>query len=579
MLTPDQKLALSEGRDVPNLPAEVQDYYKEFFAHAGKDGLLALNDRLDARTAPGPEHPVDTVAASQQTALASGMLAVTNEHLGTGTTPDGKLVSAGSYTNLPADVRQLISGREQEYDSPKANFEANRQCMADRTRLADLLSHADQDVTGGRTFSTELARQGASMAAFIDGVDETGGILPPGFRGDEHDAIKNGAAQFLGVGLRNHEADYQLLTGLDVNTGTKLPADLSFGATGNDYATHRNYNPTKFIQTVINHDWGDGDRGKLASGLYDWTPEHIHDPGAEGELARKTIAALPDAFAPKHGASLVVAEDGKTYFQHTVDAFNKNPELANALARVSASNIDAFSQVDHPRGVAGPAVPLELDGAERMAFLSSQTHDGRATLDLARQQYENAVLYKLTHGGDLGGISPHDAVQQLAGLDAHINNAERNAQIYQTSNEIAHKNEQAQQAHDDKQQIADTVKGLVDSVPLPGGNATGAVKSVFEDRACQALMEGINPQPRPETVQFPSGEKAMMDGAQDFRDLLDQFVKESPPADPRTIDDFHETYANQYGRIVQSNLVKDNGDLEQLIRGGAQAPENPTQKK
>ncbi|MDR7169838.1 hypothetical protein J2W56_003582 [Nocardia kruczakiae] len=181
VLTPDQIQALSEGKDVPTLPAEVQDYYKHFFNSAGKDGLLALNDHLQEQATATPDHPASTVAASQQRALADGMMAITNEHLGTGTGPDGKLTSAGAYTNLPPDIRQVLSGRAEERNSdgtPSPN--ANRQTMLDKARLANLLSKSDPNMVGGTTFSMEAARQGASLANYVDNVDKnTNGVMPP----------------------------------------------------------------------------------------------------------------------------------------------------------------------------------------------------------------------------------------------------------------------------------------------------------------------------------------------------------------------------------------------------------------
>jgi len=105
VLTPQQIQALQAGQDVSTLPADVQEYYKDFYAHAGKDGTLGLSDYLNGQAQSG-----NPAAATQQSALADGMVTITNQHLGTGKTSDGKLTSPGAYTNLPPDVRQLISG-------------------------------------------------------------------------------------------------------------------------------------------------------------------------------------------------------------------------------------------------------------------------------------------------------------------------------------------------------------------------------------------------------------------------------------------------------------------------------------
>ncbi|MFF0489790.1 hypothetical protein ACFYTQ_12310 [Nocardia sp. NPDC004068] len=570
-LTPDQIQALSNGQDVPTMPAELQDYYKEFFAGAGKDGLLALNDRLDAQASSGS--PTSAAAVTQQRALADGMMAITNEHLGTGRGPDGKLTSAGSYTNLPPDIRQLVSGREQEHDPSKGSSpEALRQRFEDRARFADLLSKADPDMSGGRTFSTEIARQGASMAQYIEGADKTSnGAMPPGFRDGDHDKIKDASAKLLSAGTRNHEASYQLLTGRDPYTGNAIPDDLSFGAQGNEYAATGDYDAKKFTNFVFGHDWGD--QGKLPATLFDWTADHTHDQGAEGDLARKTIGALPDVFAPKNGDRLLTTESGTTVFQQSADAFNKNPELANSLARVAASNIDAFSGVATSAHAAPPAVPLELKDSERLLFLASQTNEGRVTLDLARQTYDNAALYQLTHGAGSDPTAADDIIKKIAGLDAHIDDAGRNAIIYQHNNDVAAQNEQAQHAHDDRQKIGNTVKGLVDNIPVPGGAAVNTVKGLAEDPLYDAFMEGINPDPTPAKVQYPDKEAAWRFGDSKFGDHLDEAIarSEQPPSSQQRVD-IVNTYERVYNDIVAANLVTNNNDLDQLATGGAQAP-------
>ena len=572
VLTPQQLQDLADGKDVSTLPADVQDYYKEFLQHSGKDGLLALQDQLKQDATATADHPASTAAITQQKALADGLMAVTNEHLGTGTGPDGKLTSPGSYTNLPSDIRAVISGREEEYNNTgTANADAARQRMLDRSRLANLLSKSDSNMTGGTTFSMETSRQAASMAHYIDNAS-TNGAMPPGFQDQDKNTISNAANQLLAVGNRNHEADYQLMTGLDAHTGQKIPDDLSFGATGSQYTPHGDYDPQKFNSAVFGHQWSD--QGKAAAGLYDWTSDHIHDQGDQGDLARKTVSALPHVFSPTDGTKLVTADDGKTVFQHMTDGFNKNPELANALSRVSASDINAFTGVDEGSNAPKPAAPLGLQDSERLAFLASQTQDGRETLDLARQTYDNASMYELTHDGGAHAGDTRDVAQRIAGLDAHIRDAGQNALIYQEHDQVAQHNDQAQQTHDDHQKIADTAKKLVDQVPLPGGKLTGAVKGVAEDPIYNGLMNTINPQPTPEKVQYPSVESSIRDGNQDFRDRMTEFVQHSNQAPSNdTVDQYLRDYKAEYDGIVSNNLVKDNADLDQLSTGGAQAPD------
>lgn len=214
-----------------------------------------------------------------------------------------------------------------------------------------MLSKTDPGVVGGTTFSTEVARQGASLAHFADGGDKVGGgIAASAMPWDYKSKLDTSASQLLDLGTRNHDADYQLLTGKDVTTGQPIPSDLSFGANGNQYHSTGNYDPKDFNNTVSGHIWAD--HGKAASGLYDWAGGETHDPGPQGDLARKTVDALPSVLTPTHTDPLTgrpaldTASDGKTVFQHMADNFNKNPELANSLSRVSAGNLDAFAYAD-----------------------------------------------------------------------------------------------------------------------------------------------------------------------------------------------------------------------------------------
>jgi hypothetical protein len=290
VLTPEQIQALAQGKDVPTLPADVQDYYKDFFAHAGKDGTLGLSDYRSGQAQSG-----NPAAATQQSALADGMVAITNEHLGTGKTPDGKLTSPGAYTNLPPDVRQLISGRWEDATSVVGGVP---QLMREREQLANLLSKTDPGVVGGTTFSTEVARQGASLAHFIDGNDPMSKMAMSAMPWNTKSTLDSAASQFLDLGTRNHDADYQLLTGKDPVTGQPIPNDLSFGADGNDYQPTGSYDPKAFAGTVFGHTWAD--HGKAASGLYEWASGDTHDPGSQGDLARRTVDALPSVLTPTH---------------------------------------------------------------------------------------------------------------------------------------------------------------------------------------------------------------------------------------------------------------------------------------
>ncbi|MFJ4649681.1 hypothetical protein ACIP5Y_00240 [Nocardia sp. NPDC088792] len=569
-LTDAQMQDLQQGKDVPGMPADIQDYYKQFFNHVGADGLSALNDRLDSQT-NSPNPGTRTLAAAEQTDLATGFLAITNEHLGTGTNPDGTLQSPGSYTNLPPDIRQLISGREQDYIGN--NPAGAPQRMKDREQLADMISKADPNMTGGRTLNTELGRQAQSMAQYLD---DSGKQLPPGFTDTDRKSIDDAANKFLAQASRNHEADYQLLTGLDVNTGAKLPADMSFGAGGDQYAPHGNYDPDKFANTVYrSHTWGDG--GKAAGDLYKWTGDHIHDPGAnqpgnDGYRARAVVQDLPHVLSPSDAGTLVTS-GGKTLFQQTAESFHNNPELANALAHVSASDINAFGNVGGAPDAPKPDAPLQTQDSERLAFLASETQQGRETLDQARQSYDNAVMYQINHDPTLSATDVHDRLSQLGALDAHVDDAIHNAQVSDKYNTISHQNQQAQDSHDQKQTWADNAKKLADQIPLPGGKIAGTVKSVLEDPAYKAIMDAANPQPTPGSLQYPNLEDSQNSGQDEFRDRM-QGLGVSPEDQAK----FERDHDDQYARISSDGLIHDNDSLNRFFNGGAQVPDSKSGK-
>ncbi|KZM71646.1 hypothetical protein [Nocardia terpenica] len=576
VLTPEQMQALSEGKDVPTLPAEVQDYYKEFFKNAGKDGVLALQDHLQQEATATPDHPASTVAAAQQRALADGMMTITDEHVGTGIGPNGKLSSPGAYTNLPPDIRQLISGREQEYVGDKSGPGDTVRRMQDRMKLANLLGNADPNMTGGTTFSTELGRQAQSMAQYLD----SSGGRPIGFTDEETKSLNDAATKFLNTATRNHEADYQLLTGHGLD-GQKIPADLSFGANGNQYRSPGDYDPQKFADTVFrNHTWPD--QGKAASNLFEWAGQHTHDPGAqlpgtEGNRAREVVAKLPQLLAPHHGDSLDMGPGNKSLVQSTTDSFNKNPEFANSLSRVITGNLDSFADQGTTLMRHDPNIPVEMQlrDSQRLLFLANQTEEGRQTLETARQSYDNAVAYQLANN-QIAPESQVDTIRKLATLDAHITDSRYNALTYQHGNDIAQQNDQALKSYNQTKDISDVAKKIVDAVPVPGGPVGTTVKNIAEDQAYKAIMNGVNPPPTPHLLQFPYADEVQKSGNDEFGTRLQTFLDYSANRPPQqTLNSYYTQYQDNYDSTIDSTLVKNSSDLEQLATGGQQAPKKP----
>ncbi len=123
ILTEQDLQDLANGKDVATLPASTQEYYREFYQSAGKDGILAMNDYLKTQEDSG-----NTVAATRRDALANGLMVVSNEHIGTGRNTDGTLKSPGSYKQLPEDLQKLVSTR---VGGPDANAKTFPTCPPD----------------------------------------------------------------------------------------------------------------------------------------------------------------------------------------------------------------------------------------------------------------------------------------------------------------------------------------------------------------------------------------------------------------------------------------------------------------
>ncbi|WP_282785491.1 hypothetical protein [Nocardia sp. CC201C] len=268
ILTDAELTALSNGGEVDTLPAYVQDYYRSFLQNAGKPGILALNDRLKQQEEAG-----DQGAATQRDTLANGLLAVSNEDIGTGRNPDGSLQSPGSYQDLPQDLRELISTRVAGPDAnattyptepPEIQAAARTRFLDETARFGDLISQANPGYEPGVELSRELTRQVASMATPAGTSDYS--ALPGG--NNLLSELEPSMRDYLEVSGRNHEATTQLLTG-ETNPGSVPLED--------------GYNPLSVVQPLLHYDWTDGE-GQEPPPLFNWIGEQAvpQPPTADG---------------------------------------------------------------------------------------------------------------------------------------------------------------------------------------------------------------------------------------------------------------------------------------------------------
>ncbi|MFD3707504.1 hypothetical protein ACFWUP_30580 [Nocardia sp. NPDC058658] len=241
VLTDAQLADIAAGREVSTLPASVQDYYREFYKAAGSDGVLALSERLKEQELAG-----NTAAAGRRDSLANGLMVLSNEKIGTGVNKDGTLQSAGSYQNLPQEIRDVISTRVSAPDGdgnaltyPKVSDWNEAVFLSDSAKLSDLLGEANPGYTPGTEFSREMIRQAATL-----------GQLDP-----DNPALETTMRDYVDVGSRNHTAMTQLLTG-ETEPG-EVPLD-------------KDYDPNKVMMPLLQYDWTDNKPGESAPDMFSW---------------------------------------------------------------------------------------------------------------------------------------------------------------------------------------------------------------------------------------------------------------------------------------------------------------------
>ncbi|RDI62854.1 TPR repeat region-containing protein [Nocardia pseudobrasiliensis] len=574
VLTDQERQALANGEEVSTVPAGVQDYYREFYKSAGKDGVLALNDYLAAQEKNG-----NPVAAAQRDNLANGLMMVSNDKV-VSRGPDGKVLAQGGYQNLPADIRELVSGREEERISDDGRPQQVRDRFIDQSRFADLLGEANPGYTPGKDFGIELGRQGESITHYLDQVDSNmHGSMPTGFQEGDRDAMERAATQYLDAAGRNHDASHALLTGEGVTQ------DPTGGALGDHYSPQK-YDPKEFASTIFNHEWQDD--GKAAAGLYSWAGDHTHDQGATGEKAREIAEVLPKYLAPTDHNGTLLGSDGKpitsgkdaSIFQNSAESFAKNPELATGLSKVLAPNLDSFAGYHTQTEIDNNQLQLGREDARRLLFLSCMSDEGTMYMETSRQTYDAAILDRIAQGQD---PKPFDTALMMANVDAHVSLAERNAAIYKDAAEVDGRNTHEQELYDTRQKGFEFAKSIVSggveeaTNKVPGGAIVQSIVGDLADKGMDKAIEAWNPEPTPEKLQFPSVEAVQNDGYDTFEKALLGATKDNPLPQEK-FDQYRRDYSGAYNDVVPNTLVTDANDLEKLVTGGVGAPRSKEEK-
>lgn len=392
-LTDAELQVLANGGEVDTLPASVQEYYRDFYNSAGKEGVLALSEHLKTQEEAG-----NTVAASQRDSLANGLALISNEDVGTGRSPDGKLTGAGSYQDVPADIRELIEARRTDPNpinadtTPGGPTVALQQQWKDTNALADLMGQTNPGYEPGTELGTQLYLKSSDMVQ-----DQ---FNPPG-----RDDAAGSFAQFAG---RNDDSAHQIWSGQGMPEG---------------------YDPKETVRALTGHDWSDSDNGRGAATLIDRITEESQLPADDprGIRGREALAGLGTMLAPEN--------DNKVWDQQK-ESFANNPELATSVSKAMSANLDAVSTPGLPTGFtenkvfADGRVILNAEEANRLLQLGSYSEEGRVNLTTSVEQHRIAELTRLMqeHPGNLPGQL---ALSDAGTLSGRVDNAMWDALIDQ----------------------------------------------------------------------------------------------------------------------------------------------------
>lgn len=500
VLTDAERQALAEGREVSTLPASVQDYYREFYQAAGKDGVLALNEQLRKQEDAG-----NPLAAVRRETLANGLLVVSNEKIGTGRNPDGSLQSPGGYDKLPESVRDLVETRfpvaDDDSAEPRPRSDRPYRMPEEGLRLgeisefANLLAQSDPGYQPGTEFGTELIQQSAYL---VSDADDDLKNVP--YLGDL-DRYEPAAATLLDLAGRNDESAYRILTGDGMPEG---------------------YDPQKVAGAVLGNDWSDIDNGgRSAAQLIDWIAPDSHSTDeVRADRARAALTELPNVLAPEKDGALT--EDYRRFNEN----FAKNPELATALSQALQSNLSAVGDIYNPNGydssevVAQPGLAdratLAASDADRLLMLANASEEGRAGLQAAINLNQQEMVSQAAANPDLNArLGPY-----LGTLAGRVDGAMNNAVLFQMDQDALERNEHLQSSYDAKRQGAEIAAELAQEVlPVKRGGALGeAAGQVIVGQAAEALIDSVLQEPELESVEVKSWE--------DLRNSEERYLKD-----------------------------------------------------
>ncbi|WP_147134423.1 hypothetical protein [Nocardia ninae] len=469
-LTDAELQILANGGEVDTLPQAVQDYYRDFYNSAGKEGVLALSEHLKTQEEAG-----NTVAASQRDSLANGLALISNEDVGTGRTPDGKLTGNGSYQNVPTDIRELIEARRTDPNPINANTTpggptvALQQQWKDTNALADLMGQTNPGYEPGTELGTQLYLKSSDMVQ-----DQ---FNPPG-----RDDAAGTFAQFAG---RNDDSAHQIWS------GQGMPDD---------------YDEKETVRSLTGHDWSESDNGRGAATLIDRITEESQLPADDprGMRGREALAGLGQMLAPD--------DDDDKVWEQQKQSFHDNPELATSVSKALSANLDAISTPGYQAGY--PANIIHSDGrvefhaeeANRLLQLGSYSEDGRVNLTAAAEQHRLAELTRVMQANPPSEVPEALALSDAGTLSGRVDNAIWDALVHDdqlNGDEATNKADALYQA----KMMGATIAGqLADEAvgKIPGADtATGITGIEVGDGVESKLQEWLG-KPEYEYLERPS---------------------------------------------------------------------------
>lgn len=317
-----------------------------------------------------------------QRALGAGLLNLSNDKIG------------GGFDKLPPAIKTLLTedpGKlsyefpKSDSDTTKAHYSINRE--GDWVALAKLLGATGrqdgdpasyQPPTGGREFSTRLTYQidkiiqweGKGHAFERDGTDHVvDGLL------NDHKGTSGLLQTLVGVSTRNHDSNYDILTGKDNE---------------------------RFVRDFVGYGWTD--KGGAAAGLTNWIADDAnaaHANGKQDAHANEAAAKLIDLLG--RGSAI----DQNSNYGFTFKNLEQNSAFANSFSKIAISHLGDLSESylqDANGNPLGTGVDkqgsLYIDGQDRRAFLALIGRNDQAFGSLAEAagSYEHGLYAAVARG-------------------------------------------------------------------------------------------------------------------------------------------------------------------------------------